>query len=169
PLLPGSPSRPRWRSSSPRTRPTPPRRRVPPPARVQVLAGVAAPAVPAMAGVVLAPGPAAVGTDRGPDPESLPLPVQGPSKELPGAAPNPPPPLGLIREAEATVRPPRPDVPPTPRPTRRSPQLRGRACPPAVDTPRPDAKASRRTPPASDRPEPTCRVTAASSKSTDAC
>src|SRR5438046_3763632 len=107
-----------------------------------------------MAGVVLAPGPAAVGTDRGPDPESLPLPVQGPSKELPGAAPNPPPPLGLIREAEATVRPPRPDVPPTPRPTRRSPQIRARACTPAVDTPRPDEKGTRRTTPASNRPEP---------------
>src|SRR5207237_5629912 len=113
-----------------------------------------APAVPAMAGVVLAPGPAAVGTDRGPDPESLPPPVQGPSKEVPGAAPNPPPPLGLIREAEATVRPPRPEVPPTPRPTRRSLQLRGRACPPAADSPRPNGTACRRTPTGRDRPEP---------------
>src|SRR5438876_10576949 len=105
-----------------------------------------------MAGVVLAPGPAAVGTDRGPDPESLPPPVQGPSKEVPAAAPNPPPPLGLIREAEATVRPPRPQGAPTPRPTRRSPQLRGGACPTAADTPTPAGTASGLTLPGRARP-----------------
>src|SRR5437870_5281061 len=165
PLLPGPPSRPRWRSSSPRTRSISPRPWVPPPARVRVPAGVVAPAVPATAGVVRAPGPAAVGTDRGQDPESLP-PVRDPSTEVPLVAPDPLARSGLIREEEATIRPPRPQVPPTPRPPRRSPQLQGRACPPAADTPRPDRTAFRRTPPCSDRPELKRRVPADSSEPT---
>src|SRR5437660_2490390 len=169
PLLPGPPSRPRWRSSSPRTPSISLRPRVLPPARVRVPAGVAAPAVLATAGVVLAPGPAAVGTDRGPDPESAPPPVRGPSTEVPVAALNPQSRSGLIREAEATMRPPRPQVQPTPRSPRRSPRLQGRACPPAADTPRRDGTASRRTPPGSDRPEPKRRVPPDASDSTGGC
>src|SRR5437016_9155659 len=105
PLLSGPPSRPRWRSSSPRTPSISLRPRVLPPARVRVPAGVAAPAVLATAGVVLAPGPAAVGTDRGPDPESLPPPVRGPSTEVPVAPLHPPPRSRPIPDPDAPTRP----------------------------------------------------------------
>src|SRR5205807_10555640 len=75
----------------------------------------------------------------------------------------------FILEPQATRRPPRPQVQPTPRSPRRSPRFQGRACPPAADTPRRDGTASRRTPPGSERPEPKRRVPPDASDSTGGC